>query len=825
MKKILLICLLFFFTITKAQNDADIAQKFGSRPGTNADVRSVKIQPDGKILIGGGFSRFFGMNVNSIIRLNEDGTNDTSFNSGLGFSGTVLSIALQSDGKILVGGLFSSYNGLTENNIIRLNPDGTKDTSFITGSGFNETVKNIEVQLDGKILIGGYFNTYNGIYGKTIVRLNTDGSRDISFSTGNGFDNAVNEIKLQPDGKILVGGHFFLYNGEVKRGLIRLNINGTIDNSFNTGLGFWTSTGSTGGVQSLIIMPNGKILVFGNFFKYNNVIENGIVCLNSDGTKDTTFTTGTGFIGTVIDAALQPDGKIIVGGNIGSYNGVVQNNIIRLNSNGTKDTNFTTGTGFNGGIYVISLQTDGKIIIGGGFGTYNEVVESSITRLHINGIKDLNFSSETGFDFWVYTVKRQVDGKIICGGEFTTYKGIAENRIIRFNTDGTKDTSFVTGIGFKGSFTDIRSIAIQPDGKILLGGNFVSYNGLEAYCIVRLNTDGTKDTSFNTIIGGYGSVDAIELQPDGKIILGGSFYSDGGIVRLHSDGTQDNSFNKGTGFNGLVYSLTQQSDGKILVGGTYNTYNGLTANRIIRLNPDGTKDTSFTTGTGFNSNVSEIKVQPDGKILVGGFFTSYNGISDNRIIRLNNDGTKDINFLTGSGFSSAILDMAIQSDNKILIGGQFSTYNSVTQNGFVRLNPDGTKDVNFNTGTGFNTSVSAILLQPNGEILLGGAFSIYNNNQDSAFFIKLKGNSVLSNNDFSNSSNLFSVWPNPAKELLNINLFENNSLFNVKIHNVIGKLLIQGSNKIIDISDLPTGLYIINIQTEKGKFSRKFIKN
>lgn len=825
MKKILLICLLFFFTITKAQNDAGISQKFGSRPGANASVNSVKIQPDGKILLGGSFNFFAGINVNRIIRINEDGTNDTSFNSGSGFSGTVYSIALQSDGKILVGGLFTSYNGLTEKNIIRLNPDGTKDTSFITGSGFNLTVTNIQVQLDGKILVGGDFNTYDGVSGKQIVRLNTNGSKDISFSTGNGFDNAVHEIKLQPDGKILVGGDFFIFNGETKRGLVRLNSDGTIDNSFNTGFGFWTSNGLLGGVQSIIINPNGKILVFGNFWKYNNVIENGIVCLNSDGSKDTSFSTGTGFVGTASQTELQPDGKILVGGLFTSYNGETVVNIIRLNSNGTKDTSFITGTGFNGFVSSFALQSNSKILVGGGYGTYNDVVENNITRLNIDGTKDVDFSTIMGFDFWVKTIKRQVDGKIVVGGDFSTYKGIAENRIIRFNPDGTKDTSFVTGIGFKGYSTSINAIAIQPDGKILLGGNFASYNGFAAYGIVRLNTDGTKDAAFNTIIGGFGTVYSIELQSDGKIILGGSLPSENGIVRLHADGTKDTSFDKGSGFNGLVYSLAQQSDGKILVGGTYSTYNGLIANRIIRLNPDGTKDTSFTTGTGFNTTVSEITVQPDGKILVGGFFTTYNGISDNRIIRLNNDGTKDINFLTGSGFNQAILDMAIQSDNKILIGGQFSTYNSVTENGFVRLNPDGTKDVNFNTGTGFDTFVWSILVEPNGEILLGGSFNIYNNNQDSASLIKLNGNSVLSNNDFSNSSNLFSVWPNPAKELLNIDIFENNSLFNVKIHNVIGELLIQGSNRIIDISDLSTGLYIINIQTEKGEFSRKFIKN
>ena len=109
-----------------------------------------------------------------------------------------------------------------------------------------------------------------------------------------------------------------------------------------------------------------------------------------------------------------------------------------------------------------------------------------------------------------------------------------------------------------------------------------------------------------------------------------------------------------------------QSDGKILVGGTFFTYNGVSANRVIRLNSDGSVDNTFVTGTGFNNYVLSIVIQSDGKILVGGGFTAYNGVSANRIIRLNSDGSIDNTFVTGTGFDNYVYSIAIQSDGKIL---------------------------------------------------------------------------------------------------------------------------------------------------------------
>ena len=170
-----------------------------------------------------------------------------------------------------------------------------------------------------------------------------------------------------------------------------------------------------------------------------------------------------------------------------------------------------------------------------------------------------------------------------------------------------------------------------------------------------------------------------------------------GIVRLNSDGTRDTGFsaNTSTGFNvnGYVYSLAIQSDGKIIAGGTFTSLNGATVNGIVRLNSDGTRDTTFTTNTGSGlSNaasypVNSIAIQSDGKILIGGAFTTFNGTTVNGIVRLNSDGTRDTTFTTniGTGFNDAIQSIVIQSDGKIVIGGFFSAFNGINRSRLARI--------------------------------------------------------------------------------------------------------------------------------------------
>ena len=336
----------------------------------------------------------------------------------------------------------------------------------------------------------------------------------------------------------------------------------------------------------------------------------------------------------------------------------------------------------------------------------------------------------SGFDDVIFSTAIQSDGKILVGGDFLSYNGTGASKIIRLNTDGSRDTSFVIGTGFSGTYPWVRSIAIQSDGKIVVGGNFANYNGTSASKIIRLNTDGSIDTSFVIGTGLDNICSEIAIQSDGKILVGGYFSSYNGtsankIIRLNTDGSVDTSFVTGTGFQNSVMSIAIQSNGKILVGGNFSEYNGTNANKIIRLNSDGSRDTSFVIGTGFDSDVNSIAIQSDGKIVVGGEFYWYNGTFVKRIIRLNSDGSIDTSFVYGDGFNGYANSVAIQSDGKIVVGGQFQSYNGTNANYIIRLNSNGSIDTSFVYGTGFDGDVESITIQSNGKILVGGYFTSY----------------------------------------------------------------------------------------------------
>ena len=358
-------------------------------------------------------------------------------------------------------------------------------------------------------------------------------------------------------------------------------------------------------------------------------------------------------------------------------------------------------------LHSASLQSDGKILAAGNFTTFASSTRNYLTRLNADGIEDTAFYSNLGggFDNYILITTLQSDGKILAAGNFTTFASSTRNRLVRLNTDGTEDAIFATNLG-SGFNNLVRSVFLQSDGKILVGGAFTTFASSTRNRIVRLNTDGTEDTTFATNLGsGFNNaVRSAFLQPDGKIVVGGDFTTFASstrnrLVRLNADGTEDTTFatNLGSGFNNLVRSVFLQSDGKILVGGAFTTFASSTRNYFTRLNADGTEDTTFATnlGSGFNSFILSSVLQSDGKILVGGVFTTFAGTTRNYFTRLNVSGTEDTTFGTnlGSGFNNTIVATALQSDGKILAAGTFTTFASSTRNYLTRLNADGIEDI------------------------------------------------------------------------------------------------------------------------------------
>ena len=368
-----------------------------------------------------------------------------------------------------------------------------------------------------------------------------------------------------------------------------------------------------------------------------------------------------------------------------------------VGADGDLDTSFNPGNGAGGdypGVLTIAIQPDAKIVIGGSFTLYDNQPRSYIARVNADGSLDTSFDPGSGADNGVESIVVQADGKIVLVGDFNSYNGVERHSIARVNANGTLDSSYDPGVRYSAS-TRLRSAALQPDGKLLIGSGAKFTPASDPLpAIERINPDGSLDSGFTASSAvNNGVVYSIVLQPDGKIIVGGFFpLADRSVYRLNSDGSLDSTFVSPThsSSGGQVFTMALQPDGKIIVAGQFNTYGGLSRNHIARLNADGSHDTTFAPGAGaelpgYRGFIETLSLQADGRMVIGGHFTQYDGVPRSRIARVNPDGSLDTSFDPGTGASDMVLATAIQPDGRIVIGGIFLFYNNVRRDCFARL--------------------------------------------------------------------------------------------------------------------------------------------
>ena len=368
------------------------------------------------------------------------------------------------------------------------------------------------------------------------------------------------------------------------------------------------------------------------------------------------------------------------------------------------------------------------------------------------GTGDTIFDANAYFNNTVYALALQSNGALVAGGDFTSADGVPRNRIARLNSDGTLDVKFSSTSVVGGANSSVRSVVVQTDGRILIGGLFTNVNDVNFRYIGRLNFDGSLDNTFNPRAGAdnpvYAIAETFDINGNRKVLIGGSFVTvagnyDPGICQMNGDGSVDTTFNA-TGANGTVYAIQVYSTNdvlngsKILIGGDFTAVNGVPRNHIARLNADGSLDATFNPGAGPNASVRAIAIQVDGNILIGGLFTSVTGNPLNYYARLTPDGSVDPIFNPGVGANGAVTCIAIQEDQKIVLGGEFTQASGVTRNRLTRLNPDGTVDPGINFGMGANDFVAALVIQPNDEIVIGGGFTQYNS-QNTPYIARIYG--------------------------------------------------------------------------------------
>lgn len=431
----------------------------------NNVVDQSQLQSTGKIIISGGFTKYNNVDARYLMRLNTDLTYDTTF-PALGSSPhEPEDFKVLPNDKIIVVGTFTSINGTsTPRGIARLNADGTVDTSFNvggTGIDINSRIISCAVQSDGKILLGGGFIfSYNGATTRNMIRLNSDGTLDTSFMYPYTFNpnrfGSIHKIVLQPDGKILVTGNNSMSvdafgNAIGQPHIFRLNSDGSLDSTFTTT--FLDSSfrdphfcsSCINPIQNMVLQPDGKIIIVGTFVNFHDVRRrNNIVRLNSDGTLDTNFQAsrnGTTSNRAIKDAVVEPSGKIIIGGEFTTYNGATANKLVRLNADGTVDATFSSGDGpihpinsSGGTVFDLNRQADGKVIVSGSFSHYNNISATNITRI----APEIPGSQARGNGIQLWNTEKEIENSFQATGEISIYPNPSTG-IFTFDLTQTKE--------------------------------------------------------------------------------------------------------------------------------------------------------------------------------------------------------------------------------------------------------------------------------------------------------------------------------------------------------------------------------------------------
>lgn len=634
----------------------------------NGTVRVIKRTGDdpstASYYIGGHFNTVDGQSRRGIARLNNNLEPDPSFNAPH-FMGSVVSIAPQPDGKVLVAGTALIVDGQPGAGgiVFRLNANGSLDTSFVhtaIPTGLQSVVA-MDVQKDGKIMIAGNFSATQG--GQTrvnIARLESDGSLDPSFATANDANGTVRDLKLQPDGRMVVVGEFTNL-GFLSSHIVRLHSDGSRDNGFDS---FMMPDEPP---NSVAIQGDGGVLIAGGFSEITGQTARRVVRISRHLGLDQTLIgmgggngseRGTTFLGNGSVRAIAPerDGDLLIAGSFSMIQGQTRQRVARL-SHGTGTLQAGFAPTVDGIVEAVLVQPDGKVVIAGEFQTVNGVFRDGVARLNADGTLDTTFQPPAITGEVVRAIEQGEDGKIYIAGEFDNIGDSGRRHFARLNADGSLDNS-LADLQLTGP---VYTMTHQwGTDRLYLGGDFALPDNSAHLRIIRLFANGSIDTTFKTIVAGsdawitgasYSNITSLAATPDGGVLIGGyfttilgappNFYSRTNFARLQVNGWPA-ALDIGLEKAGEqcphcddrsrvdVKSIAYDGENHVLVGGQYvlgeHPHYGL-----ARFEPDGQRDPTLSF-TSSEINYAEPTVRlPDGKIILeGGIYGPWD------LIRLSN---------------------------------------------------------------------------------------------------------------------------------------------------------------------------------------------
>jgi len=784
-------------------------------PYRPAKINVIKVLPDGKILLGGDIDFFKEKIVNNLIRLNTDGTLDEGFNFNGNGNLLIERIVLQNSGDMVV--LAQPYKSQTEtysyvSSLFWLDATGNikKEINSLP------YISSIAIQDDDKVLVCGIKNP-NGF----LNRYNADLTLDDSFDNAMIFNNQVNDVAFK-NGKIVAVGLFSVVKDTDVNNIVKLDLNGAIDTTFNTG------TGTTDYIGSLTIQEDDRIILGNTYISsFNGFPCGGMVRLNPDGSVDASLQSPS--MNGIYSRFVVKDTSIYFSA-FKDVNGIYGSYMFRLKSNGEMDPAFKAILIDEYGFQDFHLDFLQENIIYNNSSSTGNIYGVSMSDPAGNLIGSFNPEISR---YGTVKLGDYFNGKLVVSGDFIKVDGMETYGIAMINDDGRLDQSFSLS----------KNLGKPIQIKVLNDTSLLFSTGKS---LVKLNTKAQimQDFNFHPFKTLY-EVLKFKVLSNDKIFAGNS----NNVYRLNADGTEDTDFDIGTGIGGIqctAYDFDIQDD-KVIFGSMFDQFNGIPVNKLVRLNSDGSPDQTFDIGTGPDNLVTTIKVLSSGEMIIGGSFKNFNGTEiPHGLVKLTADGYLDNEFnenqkssaLTGVSWFNTKVE---QSDTMLYIKGMdvYGLEIVIAVNINKMVNHEFTMPITVNLindiivsndgAQQFKKTKSTSSDENNSYMFALGNFE-YGGGVGTSFIMKLAlGNESLPTQVDNTDTENVRLYPMPVNDKLYISFSEPDIQADFSVYNLNGQQLysshINSPYEEVEMQNFASGVYVVKIATASGKISTyKIIK-
>jgi YVTN family beta-propeller protein len=676
-------------------------------------IYAVAVQADGKVIIGGTFAFVNGTARNNIARINADGTLDATWNPNA--NATVWSLALDGSGNVYVGGQFSNIGGLARANIARIPTTGTGAADGTWNPNANGIVFAIAPS-GSSVYVGGSFTTIGGQSRNRIAMLSSSGSGLADASWNPNAGSTVQVLMLDGGGNLYAGGGFTSIGGQTRNRIAKLSATGT-----GTADGTWDPNANSN-VATLALDGSGNLYAGGNFSTIGGQSRAAIARLSTSGAGSADVTWNPGFAGIVNGLLLDGAGNLYVGGIFFSIGGQSRRHVARLSTSGAGAAD-SWDPSPEDYVNALALGPVGTVYVGGNFQSIGGLTKGSFAAL--------STSTAGANSAWptilnpgsVRAIARDAGGGTFIGGRFIAMGDLTTQRLnlARFNSDGTLDASWNPGVsGF------VNALVLDGSGSAYVGGYFFSVGGVSRSHLAKVSATGVGTVDATWTPNPTALVDALALDGSGNIYVAGQVGFIGGQTRsslakvsTSGAGTVDATWDPNA--DNEVFSIALDGSGNLFAGGAFTNVGGLSRPGLAKLSTSGTGAADPTWLPAPNGNVTGLVLDGGGNLYVGGFFSSIGGQTRSQIAKVSTSGTGTADATWNPGANNAVFALALDGSGHVFAGGDFTTIGGQSRTGLAKLSTSGTGAVD-----GWNAiaaSVRALALDGSGNVYVGGNFS------------------------------------------------------------------------------------------------------